>query len=117
MDHREEADQILTSVKAGRFRVRDHVVRRGDERLLSRDHIICIADNLVDWKWQEDRQTYWFIGFFEEDRSGGFTAIFDTEVWIVTVFKRRLTRREKGLASLPGNPLMTRFSGAREASG
>jgi len=48
---------------------------------------------------QEDKQTHWFIGFLEEGQPGGFTAIRDEVegVWVVTLFKRKLTRREKGL--------------------
>lgn len=52
---------------------------------------------MIEWKWQEEKQTYWFVGFLDEGQPGGFTAALDNGVWIVTVFKRKLTRREKDL--------------------
>jgi hypothetical protein len=96
MNRGEETIRILEAVKSDRFRFRDHAVRRGDERMLSREHVIKVAETMLAWKYQEEKFTHWFVGFLEEGRPGGFTAIVDgDEVWVVTVFKRRLSRREK----------------------
>ncbi|MGK5089647.1 hypothetical protein WDW86_19005 [Bdellovibrionota bacterium FG-2] len=97
MDRSREAQQILMAVRGHRFTLRDHAARRSDERVLSRQNVINIAQTVLDWKWQEDKQTHWFIGFFAEGQAGGFTAAMDNGVWIITVFKRKLTRREKEL--------------------
>lgn len=97
MDRSRESRNILNSIKANRFILRDHAIQRGDERALSRQNVINVATSVIEWKWQEDRQTHWFIGFLEEDQPGGFTAAVDDGVWIITVFKRKLTRREKEL--------------------
>jgi hypothetical protein len=91
----EEASRILEAIKADRFLLRDHAIRRGDERMLSRQNVINVASTLIDWKYQDDKFTHRFIGFLDEGQSGGFTAIMDDEVRVVTVFKRRLSRSEK----------------------
>lgn len=99
MDASEEAKVILEAVKAGRFALRDHAIRRGDERLLSRDNVIHVAQTLLSWKYQEDKFSHWFIGFLDEGRTGGFAAIADggdsAVVRVLTVFKRRLSQRER----------------------
>jgi len=97
MDRSREAQQILEAAKANRFMLRDHAVRRADERVLSRQSVINVAQTVIEWKWQEGKQTHWFVGFLAEGQSGGFTAAMDNGVWVVTVFKRKLTRREKEL--------------------
>ena len=97
MDRAKEAQQILEAIKTDQFVLKDHAVRRTDERALSRQNVINVANSVIEWKWQEVKHTYWFIGFLEEKQSGGFTAAVDNGVWIVTVFKRKLTKREKEL--------------------
>jgi len=99
MSHRLESQKILKAILANQFLLRDHAVQRSDERALSRQNVIHVASTVIEWKWQEDKQTHWFIGFLEEGQPGGFTAIRDEVegVWVVTLFKRKLTRREKGL--------------------
>jgi hypothetical protein len=95
MDRGEETLRILEAILADRFRLRDHAIRRGDERQLSRVNVVNAARTMISWKYQEDRCTHWFLGFLDEGRPGGFTAILDEEVWVVTVFKRRLSRSER----------------------
>ena len=95
MSHSREAQLILKAIKANRFILRDHATRRADQRALSRQNVINVAKSLIEWKWQEDKQTNWFIGFLEANQSGGFTAAVDQGVWIITVFKRKATRRGK----------------------
>lgn len=65
--------------------------------MLSRQNVINVANTVIEWKWQEDKQTFWFVGFLDDSQPGGFTAALDNGVWIVTVIKRKLTRREKEL--------------------
>lgn len=97
MDRKREAKEILEAVRANHFILKDHAAERSLERTISRQHVVNVASTVIDWKWQEDHETYWFIGFLEEGRPGGFTAVFDEGVWVVTVFKRKLTKREKEL--------------------
>jgi len=97
MDRGREAKAILEAIKANRFTLRDHAVKRGSERMLSRLNVINIARTVLEWKWQENQQTYWFIGFLDDQKTGGFTAVMDNGVWVITIFKRKLTRREKEL--------------------
>jgi hypothetical protein len=97
MDRSKEADQILKAVSSNRFILRDHATQRGLERSLSRQNVINVANTLIEWKWQEKQMTYWFIGFLSEGEPGGFTAAIDHDVWIITVFKRKLSKREKEL--------------------
>ena len=97
MDRSHEAQKILIAIKENHFILRNHAVKRAEDRILSRQHVINVANSVIEWKWQEDKQTHWFIGFLEESQPGGFTAAIDGDVWIVTIFKRKLTRREKGL--------------------
>ena len=77
--------------------LRDHATRRSDERLLTRQDVIRIAETVLEWVYQEDKFTHRYIGFLEEGRPGGFTAVVDDEglVRVVTVFKRRLSRSER----------------------
>ena len=97
MDHKQEAKEILAAIKENRFIMRDHAETRSVERLVSRQNVINVAKTLIEWKWQDDHETYWFIGFLDQGQPGGFTAALDQGVWVVTVFKRKLTKREKGL--------------------
>ena len=93
----EESSHIIEEIKADRFTLRDHAIRRSDERLLSRHDVLSIAETVLEWVYQEDKFTHWFIGFLSEGRPGGFTAVVDDEglVRVVTVFKRRLSPGEK----------------------
>jgi hypothetical protein len=95
IDRVEEKRLILEAIVVDRFALRDHAIRRGDERELSRLNVLKVAETLIEWKYQEDKYTHWFIGFLAKGQPGGFTAILDDEVRVVTVFKRRLSRREK----------------------
>ena len=98
MDRYEEKIKILEAIVANRFMFRDHTVRRSDQRSLSWTNVVNAAKTIIEWKWQESKQTHLFIGFLEEGQPGGFTAVIDRAediVWVVTVFKRRLSRREK----------------------
>ena len=98
MDHSEEKTKIIEAINANRFMLRDHTVRRSGERSLSWKNVVNVVKTLIDWKWQENKHTHWFIGFLEDRIPGGFTAVIDTEeniVWVVTIFKRKLSRREK----------------------
>ena len=97
MDRSKEAQQILKAVKSNRFTLRDHAAARSDERILSRQNVVNVANTVIEWKWQENKQTHWFIGFLDGNQPGGFTAALDSDVWVVTVFKRKLTKREKEL--------------------
>ena len=97
MERNKEAQQILKAVKTNRFTLRDHAAARSDERTLSRQNVVNVANTAIEWRWQENKQTHWFIGFLDDNQSGGFTAAIDNGVWIVTVFKRKLTKREKEL--------------------
>lgn len=97
MDRSKEAQQILKAVKSNHFTLRDHAAARSDERILSRQNVVNVANTVIEWKWQEGKQTHWFIGFLDETQPGGFTAAIDKGVWIVTIFKRKLTKREKEL--------------------
>lgn len=97
MPRSQEARQILKSVRLNRFTLRDHAASRSTERMLSRQNVINVANSVIEWRWQEGKQTHWFIGFLDEGQPGGFTAALDHGVWIVTVFRRKLSRREKEL--------------------
>ena len=97
MDRNREGLKILEAVRANRFTLRDHATKRADERVLSRQNVVNVAKSVIEWKWQEDKQTHWFIGFLDENAPGGFTATIDNGIWVITVFKRKLTRREKEL--------------------
>ncbi len=95
-----ESNRILETIKADNFKIRDHVVRRNDERMLTRKNILNIANTVIERRWQEDKQTHWYIGFLSKEKTGGFTAVVnENNIWVVTVFKRRLSRRERELLS------------------
>jgi predicted nucleotidyltransferase len=98
--YREEARLILEAIAADRFILRDHAIRRGDERELSRRNVVEVAETLIEWRYQEEKFTHRFLGYLDEGRPGGFAAILDEgEARVVTVFKRRLSRREREGAS------------------
>ena len=90
-----ENKYILDSIKNNKFELRDHAGRRGDERLLSRQNVINIVNTLIESKYQEEKYTHWYIGFLDEKQPGGFTAVINEGVWIVTIFKRKLSVTEK----------------------
>jgi hypothetical protein len=88
---------IIEAIRAERFTFRDHALRRGDERQLSRQSVVNVAKSCLDWKYQENKFTHRFIGLLDEGRPGGFTAVIDDEgeARVVTVFKRRLSPSER----------------------
>lgn len=102
----DEARLILEAIKADRFALRGHAIRRGDERSLSRESVMRIAASVVGWKYQEEKYSHVFIGFLDGDggqgrrRGGGFSAVLDEEVGVLTVFKRHLSRGERERAQL-----------------
>jgi hypothetical protein len=66
-----------------------------------------VAASVVGWKYQEEKYSHFFIGFLDEadggqgrSRGGGFSAVLDEEVGVVTVFKRHLSRGERERAGL-----------------
>jgi hypothetical protein len=95
-----EASRILDAIKADNFKLRDHAVRRSDQHILSRHSVMNVAKTVIKWKYQADKYSYWFIGFLEKDRPGGFSAVINDGIWVVTVFKRRLSRSERKLLPL-----------------
>jgi hypothetical protein len=107
MDRSEEAGRIIEAIIADRFALRDHAIRRSDERLLSREHVIHAAKAPLSWRYQEEKFSHWFLGYLDESRTGGFAAVVDDggEVRVLTVFKRRLSRRER--EAFPGYPAAT----------
>lgn len=98
MDLSEEGQIILDAVKEGRFRLLQHAQRRGQERGVFVEQVIHCAKTCFHWEWQEIHETHLYLGYFTEDRPGGFTAVLLDEVLVVTVFKRNLTKWEKTLA-------------------
>lgn len=109
MDRLEEARLILEAIKSDRFSLRGHAQRRGDERMLSRQSVMNIAASVIGWKYQEEKFSHCFIGFLDGGQSrkdgrqsrsdsGGFCAVLDEKVGILTIFKRHLTRKERELA-------------------
>jgi len=98
MNLSEEGQEILQRVKEGRFRLLEHAGQRSVERGVFVEQVIRCAKTCFHWKWQEDHKTHLYLGFFTEDKPGGFTAVFLDEVLVVTVFKRKLTKWEKNLA-------------------
>ena len=92
MDREVESREIIDAVKADRFLMRTHANQRGLVRNISRDQVIHVANHLIEWKWQEDKQTHLFVGYLEFGVGGGFTAVKDQEMWIVTVFRRKLKK-------------------------
>lgn len=97
LKYKREVKIILEAIRHNHFILKDHAQSRSTERTISRQHVINIANTLIEWKWQQELQTYWFIGFLDPNKSGGFTAVIDNGVWVETVFKRKLTKREKEL--------------------
>ena len=94
-NHKAEIALIIKKIRSDEFNIRDHVIRRFDERLLSRKNIINVITTLLEVHYQEIQSTYRFIGYLDQDRPGGFTAVINEGVWIVTVFRRKLSLAEK----------------------
>jgi hypothetical protein len=93
-----ESQQILKSISSNSFKMRDHTIRRCDERLLTRNDVINISKTVFDWRWQEDKYTHRFLGLLNDGTTGGMTVIVDKDsqqTWVVTIFKRRLSTKEK----------------------
>jgi hypothetical protein len=88
-----EAMSIVRAVRLGRFVLRLHAHERMASRNLSVRQIIHIAETLTEWRWQERHQTYLFLGMIEPGKAGGFSAVISDEVWVVTVFRRRMKER------------------------
>jgi hypothetical protein len=109
VDRLEEARLILEAIKSDRFSLRGHAQRRGDERMLSRQSVMNIAASVIGWKYQEEKFSHCFIGFLDGGQSqrdggqsyaesGGFCAVLDEKVGVLTIFRRHLTRKERELA-------------------
>lgn len=92
---KEEARHILREVKLGNFSFSLHADQRSLRRVLSKEEIVQVAVRLVYWKWQEDHQTYLFVGELVDGKGAGFTAVIEKGVVIVTVFHRRLKNWER----------------------
>jgi len=89
-----EAQRILREVKRGNFSFSLHAGQRSLMRALSKEQIIRASENLIYWKWQDDHETYLFVGRLVDGNGAGFTAVIEKNVVIVTVFRRRLKRWE-----------------------
>lgn len=98
MDLNKEAQAILQQVKSGHFRLLHHATQRSQERGVFIEQVIHCAKTCFHWEWQETHKTHLFLGFFNKDQPGGFTAVLLDEVLVVTVFKRKLSKWEKNLA-------------------
>ena len=97
-----DLDHIIEMIKSNAFGLRDHAIRRSDERTFNRESPIHIVNTLLYASYQEDKCTYQFVGYLSDQQAGGFTAVINDGVWIVTIFKRRLSRKEKSF--LAANP-------------
>ncbi len=98
MDFEKESQQILKSIIINNFMMRDHTIRRCDERLLTRNDVISISKTVFDWRWQEEKYTHRFLGLLDDGSTGGITVVIDKDskqTWVVTIFKRRLSTKEK----------------------
>ena len=91
----QEAQKILRAVKSGAYSFSLHAGDRSLTRALSKEQIAGVAANLVYWKWQDDHQTYLFVGRLDDRQGAGFTAVIDSGVVVVTVFRRRIKKREE----------------------
>ena len=90
MNRHREAQRILQEVKKGAFSFSLHASERSLRRALSKEQIVQVADGLSYWKWQDDHQTYLFVGRLCDGTGAGFTAVIEKGVIVVTVFKRKL---------------------------
>jgi hypothetical protein len=90
-----EAQEILKAVIEGNFTMKFHADQRSAERTITVAEIQNIARTVTAWKFQEEKQTHWFVGYRTEGKGGGFTAVLEDGVWIVTVFKRALKRHQR----------------------
>jgi hypothetical protein len=90
------AQQIIASIKKGDFILRRHAEARLVERQFSKFDVIEIAGTVVRWEWQEEKQTYLFVGTDLDGDGAGFTAIRNKDgTYVITVFKRRIKKWEK----------------------
>jgi len=97
MNKEKEAKEILKQVKANNFNLLLHAGKRAIERNISKESVINCAKTCFYWEWQEDHNTYLFLGQLNSDETGGFSAIIRDDVLVVTIFKRRLTKWEREL--------------------
>jgi hypothetical protein len=90
-----EAVEILAAIKAGEFLLKTHAGTRSLERALPVHEIQHIAETAISHEWQETKGTHQFIGYRSNGKGAGFTAKREESgVWVVTVFKRTLKKKE-----------------------
>lgn len=90
------AQQIIASVKKGDFILRRHAEERLEQRQFFKADVIEIARTVIRWEWQEQKETYLFIGTDLNGDGAGFTAIRNEDgTYIITVFKRRIKKWER----------------------
>jgi len=95
MNRHQEARQILRDVKRGKFSFSLHADSRSLVRVLSKEQIIQVAEGLLYWKWQDEHETYLFVGRLADGKGAGFSAVIEKGVVIVTVFRRKLKNWER----------------------
>src|SRR5262249_5806734 len=90
------AQQIIASVKNGDFILKLHAAERLAERRFSKEDVTEIARTVVRWEWQEQKETYIFVGTDLDGDGAGFAAKRNREeTYVITVFKRRIKKWEK----------------------
>lgn len=90
-----EAKEILEAVMTGNFLLKTHAGTRSLERALPIKEIQHIAETVFRHRWQEAKATHEFIGKRSNGKGAGFSAKKDDSgIWVVTVFKRTLKKKE-----------------------
>lgn len=98
VEHGAKAREILRLVSAGSFKMAEHAYEQSVRRHVTRAQIIHCARRCIHHRWQEEHQTYLFIGYIDSENTGGISAVLKEGAVIVTIFRRRLNQWEKRLA-------------------
>ena len=89
------AQQIIASIKKGDFILKRHAEERIALRRFSKFDVVEIAKTVIRWDWQEDKETYLFVGTDLDGNGAGFTATRSRDgTYVITVFKRRIKKWE-----------------------
>lgn len=90
------AQQIIASIRKGEFILKRHAEERLAQRRFSKFDVIEIASTVIRWEWQEQKETYLFIGTDLDGDGAGFSAVRNREgTYVITVFKRRIKKWER----------------------
>jgi hypothetical protein len=87
--------KILKALETGDALYSFHALQQMNRRALTEIDVMSIASTCIRTQWQEDRKTYFIIGFASDGKGAAVSCKIDQGVVVVTVMRRHLSKKER----------------------